>query len=88
MQRENLRPQKNIENNDKQTDEGYQKILIDNKEFDERDQISKNDEEKHWSFRNHETVKFEFTEKYIYLGKESDEINPKDMSDNKESDER
>ena len=34
MQLENLRPMRNIENNDKQTDEGYQKNLIDNKEFD------------------------------------------------------
>ena len=46
MQREILRPHKNIKKNDKQTDERYQKILIDNKESDERYQISKNDEEK------------------------------------------
>ena len=46
MQQENLRPQRNIENNYKQTDEIYQKKLIDEKESDERDQISKNDEER------------------------------------------
>ena len=44
MQIENLRPMRNIENNGKQTDEIYQKILIDDKESDERYQISKNDE--------------------------------------------
>ena len=31
MQLEDLIPKKNIENNDKQTDERYQKILIDDK---------------------------------------------------------
>ena len=31
MQRENLRPQRNIENNDKKTDERYKKKLIDEK---------------------------------------------------------
>ena len=46
IQRENLIPQRNIENNYKQADEIYQKQLIDEKESDERDQISKNDEEK------------------------------------------
>ena len=46
MQQENLRPQRNIEINDKRTDEIYQKNIIDDKESDERDQISKNDEEK------------------------------------------
>ena len=46
MQLENLIPMRNIQNNDKQTDERYQKKLIDDKESDERDQISKFDEEK------------------------------------------
>ena len=46
MQLENLRPQINIENNDKQFDERYQINMIDDKKSDERDQISKNDEEK------------------------------------------
>ena len=45
IQLENLRPMRNIENNDKKTDEIYQKILIGDKESDERDQISKSDEE-------------------------------------------
>ena len=31
MQQENLRPQRNIENNDKQTDERYQENMIDDK---------------------------------------------------------
>ena len=35
----------NIENNDKQTDERYQKKQIDDKESDEIDQISKSDKE-------------------------------------------
>ena len=42
MQLENLRPQINIENNDKKYDERYQINIIDDKESDERDQISKN----------------------------------------------
>ena len=46
MQQENLRPQRNIDINDKQTDERYQKTLIDDKESDGKYQISKNDEEK------------------------------------------
>ena len=46
MQLENLRPQINVENNDKQSDEMYQINMIDDKESDERDQISKNYEEK------------------------------------------
>ena len=46
MQLENLRPMRNIDNNKKQTGERYQKILIDDKEYDEIDQISKNDKEK------------------------------------------
>ena len=45
-QQENLRPHINIENNEKQTYERYQKILIDGKESDERYQTSKNYEEK------------------------------------------
>ena len=67
MQRENLIPQRNIKNNDKKTDEIYQKNLIDDKESDELYQISKNDEEKNLRYRNHETEKFEFTEKQKIL---------------------
>ena len=40
MQRENLRRQINIENNDNKNDERYQEKMIDDKEYDERDQIS------------------------------------------------
>ena len=42
MQLENLKTDRNIENNDKQTDGRYQKISIVDKESDEIDQISKN----------------------------------------------
>ena len=45
MQQNNLRPQRNIEINDKRTDERYQK-KIDDKEFDGKYQISKKNEEK------------------------------------------
>ena len=46
MQKENLIPQINIENNDRKTDEIYQKNLIDDKESDEKSEISRIDEEK------------------------------------------
>ena len=46
MQQENLKPQRSIEKNDKKSDERYQEIFIDDKEYDEIDQISKNDKEK------------------------------------------
>ena len=45
MQLENLRLERNIENNDKPRDERYQKILNNKKYHDEMDQISKIDEE-------------------------------------------
>ena len=44
MQLENLILQRNIENNDKKTDERYQIIMINNSESDERDKIGKNKE--------------------------------------------
>ena len=40
MQHENLRPQRNIDINYKQTDERYHKNMIDDKEYNERYQIS------------------------------------------------
>ena len=43
MQQENLIPHRNIEINDKLTDERYQKNTIYDKESDERYQISKTD---------------------------------------------
>ena len=46
MQQEHMIPQRSMEKNDKRTDGIYQKILIDNKESDERDQISESDKEK------------------------------------------
>ena len=46
MQQDNMRPQRNIDINDKPTDEIYQKNKIDDKESDEKNQISKIDEEK------------------------------------------
>ena len=44
MQQENLIPQRNIKNIDKKYDERYQISMIDGNVYDERDQISKNDE--------------------------------------------
>ena len=41
-----MRPQINIDNNDKKYDEIYQINIIDVKEYDERYQIGKNEEEK------------------------------------------
>ena len=40
MQQENFRPQRNIYINERRTDEIYHKNMIDDKESDERDQIS------------------------------------------------
>ena len=45
MQLEILRPQINIENNDKQSDERHQINMIDDKEYDERDHIGENKKE-------------------------------------------
>ena len=45
MQLENLRPQRNIENNDKKSDEIYQKNMIYEKESDERDLFVEKKEE-------------------------------------------
>ena len=45
MQLENLRPQRNKENNDKKSDERYQINMINDKESDEIDQIGENKEE-------------------------------------------
>ena len=45
MQLEKLRPQRNIENNDKKYDEIYQINIIDDKEYDEGYQIGENKEE-------------------------------------------
>ena len=39
MQLQNLRPQINIDNNDKQSDERYQINMIDDKGYDERDRV-------------------------------------------------
>ena len=45
-QLENFRPQRNIENTDKQSDERYQINMIDDNESNERDQIGEKKEEK------------------------------------------
>ena len=45
MQLENLRPQRNIEDNDKQSDEIYQINMIDDKKSDKIDHIGKKKEE-------------------------------------------
>ena len=46
MKQENMKPQINIEINDKLPDERYQKNKIDDKQSDENNQVSKIDEEK------------------------------------------
>ena len=89
MQRENLIPQINIENIYKKSDERYQKNLIYDKESDERNQISKNDEEK--IIEDIEILKLQNLSTqniYIYFEKEFDEINIMDISENKDPDER
>ena len=45
MQLENLRPKRNIENNDKQSYKRYQINMIDHKESDDRYHMSENKEE-------------------------------------------
>ena len=45
MKLEKLRPQRNIDNNDKQSDELYHINMIDYREADERDHIGDNKEE-------------------------------------------
>ena len=45
MQLEKFRPQRNIEKNDKESDERYRINMIDDKEYDEKYQIGKNKEE-------------------------------------------
>ena len=62
--------------------------MIYDKESDERYQISKFDEDLFWRYRNLGGAKIDFTETNIYPEKEFDEINPIDMNDNKDTDER
>ena len=45
MHLENLRLQRNMENNDKQSDDIYQINTTDGKEYDERDHLGENKEE-------------------------------------------
>ena len=77
-----------MENNDKKNDERYQKKLLDDKESDDRDQISKFNEEK--IIEDIEVLKLKnwVHRKKGYPEKESDKINPMDISDNKDSYER
>ena len=88
MQLKHLRPEINIENNDKQSDERYQNNIIDDKESDERYQISKNDQKK--MTEDIEILKLQklTSEKRNYLEKKSDKINIMDISDDKDSDKR
>ena len=63
--------------------------MIDKKDSDERDEISKNDEEN--IIEDIEIMKLQNLSSqniYISLEKESDDITPRGMSDNKDSDER
>ena len=84
MQLENLRPQRNIENNGKKSDEIYQINMIDDKESDERDKIGKNKEETQDTYIEVLKLRKLSLQKNIdYLEKESDERNRMDMSDYK-----
>ena len=77
-----LRPQRNIKINDRRTDERYQKNMIDDKEYNERNQISKNDEEK--IIEDIDIMKlqnFSSKKKIYILRKNLKKINSKDMSD-------
>ena len=84
MQQENMRPQINIDINDKQNDEIYQKNKIDDKESEEKNQISKIDEEKIIEDKEIMNLKI--------LSKEIEKINRKEQdglkSDKSETDER
>ena len=83
MQQENMRPQRNIDINDKLPDEKYQK-KIDDKKSDEKNQISKFDEK--YIFEDKEIMKLKI------LSKEVEKINRKEQdgveSDKSETDER
>ena len=74
MQLENLRPQRNKENNDKKSDERYQINMINDKESDEIDQINENKEE---------TLKMSLQKNIDYFEKWSDETYQMDISHNK-----
>ena len=74
MQQQNFRPQRNIEINDKQTDEIYHKNMIDDKKSDERDQISKTDEEKMHEDIEIMNLQILSANKNIYLEEKSDKI--------------
>ena len=84
MQLEHLIPQRNIDNNDKQSDERYQINMIDVKEYNKSDQISKN---KEGTLNTDIEVlilrKLSSQKKKYYFEKYSDEINQMDMSDDK-----
>ena len=89
MQLENLRPQRNIENNGKKSDKIYQINMIDDKESDERDKIGKNKEETQDTYIEVLKLRKLSLQKNIdYLEKESDERNRMDMSDDRKSDEK
>ena len=83
-QLEILRPQKNIENNDKQSDEKYQINMIDDKESNEKYHIGENKEE---IFNTDIEVlklgKLSSWKQIDHLEKESDEIKHMDMSGDK-----
>ena len=89
MQLEHLRPQINIENNDKQSDERYQINMIDDNEYDEKYHIGEN--KKDTLNTDIEVLKLQkmgLQKNIDYLEKEYDEKNHMDVSDDKESDER
>ena len=85
IQLENLISQRNIENDGKQYDEIYQINTIDDKEYNEIDQIGKHKEETlNRDIENLILRKFSSQKEIDYLEKYYDEINQMDMSDDKE----
>ena len=76
LQQDNMRPQRNIETNDKIPDEKYQNDKTDDKKYDERDQIRKIDRKK--IIEDEETVQLQ------NLSTDIEKINRKEI-DNGES---
>ena len=89
MQLEHLRPQRNIDNNDKVSDEIQHINMIDDRIYYERYHIGENKEETlNTDIEALKLRKFSSQKNIDYLQKEYYERNHMDMSGDKESDER
>ena len=89
MQLENLRPQINIENNDKKSDERYNRNVIYDKEYYERDRIGEDNEQTLNTYIEVLKLRKLSSQKNIgYPEKYSDERYEINMIDAKDSDER